>query len=407
MADGVGSFRTAWRWWFGIPLALRVAISVWLALLIGVLVRVLVQKSTAQSVVPIYLTAGERWLASAPLYPPIPGTDLYRNPPGVAAVFAPLTALHPKAAALLWRAACVIPYLLGVRSLIRDVLPALSVWRRAVIWTLAAVLVIPAFNNGQINLMIVAAAVCGVGACARQQWWAAAFWLAFAGWWKVYPLAVGLLCVLVAPRQLGGRLAVMTVLLFGLPFLLQQPAYVWDRHVEFVHEMRLDDRTQAHVALSRVPRDWTIIPRLWGEVVVTREMAQIVGLVVAAGMAAVVLFCREPKASGVQSSSRPSHGRTVWVFPLLLGLIWITLFGPSTEMNTYSVLAPAAGVLAVGSNRKRVSVCGWVGAGLLLAAIVRGSFPSDGPYKLRELQPIAAGILLIGSVAWSRRSHPG
>ncbi len=372
----------AGRWWFAVPLSLRIAVGVWVALLVGVSVRVLIQPAAKQSVVPIYLTGGERWLRSEPLYPPIPGTDLYRNPPGVAAVFAPLSLLPPKPAAVLWRLACWAAYLAGVRSLVRDLLPPLPPRRRAVVWGLAAVLAIPAVNNGQINLMILAAALLGAGACGRDRWWAAAGWLAFAGWLKIYPFAVGLLCVLVAPRQLGWRLGVATAALFGLPFLLHHPAYVWDRHVEFVHEMKADDRTGEGVSILRAPRDWTVLPRLWFDAAVPRAVSQPVALTAAAGLAVVVWAGR----------------RGGFLPPLLLGLLWIVLFGPATEMNTYSVLAPVTGAVAVGSRSKWVSACGWVAAGMLLAAIVRGSFPSDAPYKLIEFQPIAAMLLLVGVV---------
>ncbi len=364
---------------FAIPLSVRIAVSVWVALLVGVGVRVLIQPAAKQSVIPIYLTGGERWLNSEPLYPPIPGLDLYRNPPGVAALFAPLSLLPAKPAAILWRLACVAVYLIGVRSLVRDLLPPLAAQRRAVVWVFAAVLALPAINNGQINLMIAAAALVGAGACARGSWWTAAGWLAFAGWLKVYPLAVGLLCVLVAPRQLGWRLAVMCAVLFALPFVLQHPAYVWDRHVEFVQEMRADDRTAA-AGLARAPRDWTVLPRLWFDAAVPRVAQQGVAVAAAAGLAAVVLRSRG------------------YMNALLLGLLWIVLFGPATESNTYAVLAPAAGAVAVGSRSKWVLACGWVAGGLLLAAVVRGSFPSDAAVKLIEVQPVAAGVLLVGAL---------
>ena len=385
-----------WRRWFAIPRPLRVAVGVWVALLAGVSVRVLVQPAAKQSVVPIYLTGGERWLASEPLYPPIPGMDLYRNPPGVAAVFAPLSLLPPKPAAILWRLACWAAYLAGVRSLVRDLLPPLSAWRQAVVWASAAVLAIPAVNNGQINLMILAAALLGGGAAARGRWWAAAGWLAFAGWLKVYPFAVGLLCVLVAPRLLGWRLAVAAAVLFGLPFLLQHPAYVWDRHVEFVHEMKADDRTGEGVSILRAPRDWTVLPRVWFDAAVPRTISQPVALTVAAGLA-VVVWGANRRSPG---TAVPGLSGSPFLPPLLLGLLWIVLFGPATEMNTYSVLAPVAGAVAVSSRSRWVSACGWVASGLLLTAIVRGSFPSDAPYKLVELQPIVALLLLAGVIGW-------
>jgi hypothetical protein len=377
--------RFAWSW---------IAIGVWVLVLTGVGVRVAVQKAERQSVVPIYLTGGERWLHGESLYPPILGMDLYRNPPGVAALFARLSLLPAKPAAIVWRVACVVVYLIGIRNLLRDVLPPLPAWRRAVVWSLAAVLAIPAINNGQINLMIVAAALCGVSACARNRWWAAAAWLAFAGWFKIYPFAIGLLSVVIAPQKLGWRLAVMTALLFGLPFLLQNPRYVWDRHVEFVREMQLDDRTRPEVPLARVPRDWTIIPRLAFEFPVPRELSVAVGLAFAAGMAGMVMWL-----------SRRLHppAPSVVLFPLVFGLIWITLFGPGTEMNTYSVLAPVAGVLAVGTRSRWVSVFGGIGGLLLAVAIVRASFPSDAPYKLIAVQPIAAGLLLIAAVGSAQK----
>jgi hypothetical protein len=403
-----------WRWWFAIPLSLRVAVGVWIALLVGVFVRVLIQPPDAQSVVPIYLLAGEQWRTGGTLYHKS-GLDLYRNPPGVAALFAPLSLLPPKPAAILWRLACWAAYLAGVRSLVRDLLPPLVAWRRAVVWTAAAVLALPAVNNGQINLMIVAAGLLGAGAAARQRWWAAAGWLAFAGWFKVYPLAVGLLAVLVAPRQLGWRLAVTTAAVCAAPFLLQDPAYVWDRHLEFADEMRRDDRTTSY-SLTRAPRDWTITPRLWFDVVVPRTVQQSVALIAAAGLAVVVwaagrrtLLDTSPREGEVKSplgTAVPRLSPSPFLPPLLLGLLWIVLFGPATEMNTYAVLAPVAGAVAVGSRSRWVSACGWAACGVLLAAVVRGSFPSDAPYKLMEIQPLAAMLLLAGALGWTWQQSP-
>jgi hypothetical protein len=376
------------------------ALSIWMALIVGVSARIILQKPGAQTVLPIYLAAGERWLDSDALYPAVSGHDLYRNPPGVAVLFIPFTWLPTKLAEIVWRICCLIPYLFGIWGLIRYGLPPLSEWRRAWLWVFAAVLVLPAFNNGQINVLIVASALCGVTACVCQRWWIAAGWLSFAGWLKVYPLAIGLLCILVVPRKLIWRFLITTTLMAGLPFLLQNPVYVWDRHLEFWNELKLDDRTSQEVPLSRVPRDWTIVPRLWGDFVLRRTATQGIDNVVALGMASLVAY------SQLRTRRLTSWLQPDFVSPLCLGLVWITLFGPSTEMNTYSMLAPVAGLLAVGSRVKWISLCGWIGGILMLAGIVRASFRSDGPYPLMEIQAIAAFVLLIAAIgqAYIQRS---
>lgn len=379
---GRGRLFALWRRWFALPLPTRTAVGVCLAVFVAVFVRVLVQGPNSQTVVPIYLGAGERWLAGVTLYHLHTGHDLYRNPPAVAALFAPFALLDPKTAAVVWRLVCWAAYLAGVRSLVRDVLPPLSGWQRAAVWMLSVALAVPAINNGQANLMIVAAALLGAGAAARGRWWVAAGWLAFAGWLKVYPFAVGLLCVLAAPRQLGWRLAVTAAVLFAAPFGLQDPRYVWGEHQVFVDEMGRDDRTAAHVGWTRVPRDWTVLPRLAADVCVPRAAAVAVGLVAAAGMAVL------------SAGSTSPHGKPGFYLPLCLGLIWVTLFGPGTEMNTYSVLAPVAGAVAVTATGWR-RVPAWAAAGLLLATIVRASLPPDAPVQLIEAQPVAAALLLV------------
>src|SRR5687767_10121981 len=95
-----------------LPVWSRVAIVVWAVVLVGVVGRVAFAKPRSQTVVPIYLAAAERWVNSESLYIPTPGLDLYRNPPLVAAAFAPFTALPEKFAGVVWRLLSVSVFLL-------------------------------------------------------------------------------------------------------------------------------------------------------------------------------------------------------------------------------------------------------------------------------------------------------
>ncbi len=70
------------RFWT-IPFSVRLAWTLWLVLAAAVGIRVAVSKPTSQSVMPIYLAAGDRWLRGESLYAPVPGLDVYRNPPVV------------------------------------------------------------------------------------------------------------------------------------------------------------------------------------------------------------------------------------------------------------------------------------------------------------------------------------
>lgn len=367
-----------------------VAVGVWVLLILGVFGRVAFSRPEKGSVVPIYLTAGERWVNGEPLYGVVPGLDLYRNPPGVAALFAPLTLLDPKLAAIIWRAACLSVYAVGVRRLIRNVMPPLGEWERCGLWVVSGVLALPAFNNGQINLLIVATAVCGVTAAVRGNWWEAAGWLAGCGWLKVYPFAVGMLACLFAPRQLSWRLLIAAAVLFGLPFLCQQPAYVWDRHSEFITETAADDRSDAE--LVRAPRDWTILARTWVGLAVPRSVAMGTALTAAVVFAGLVWLNRK-------------SARTAGLLALSLGLVWLTLFGPRTEANTYAMLAPVAAVVAIGLPRSG-RVDRWLGvvaSVCLLAAVVRAAFGGDGPFNATGIQAVGAILLTGVMVTWGVR----
>ena len=364
-----------------------VAVWVWVALAVGVCGRVLAVPPEKGSVLPIYLTAAERWIRGEPLYPIIliPGLDLFRNPPGVAALFVPLTFLPAKLAAIVWRLLCLAVYAHAVRRFVRHALPPLPPWRRCYLWLAAAVLALPAFNNAQLNLPVAASAVAGCAAAARGRWWQAAAWLAGCGWLKVYPLAVGLLACVVAPRQLAWRLAVALAVFAALPFVCQRPEYVSAQHREFVAEMGADDRAEAK--LVRAPRDWTILPRVWFGVSAPRPVSLAMGLIAAGVFAELV---------------RADRSKNRWVLPAVLGLGWTCLFGPATEHNTYALLAvPAGALIAFAPKLPRWACgCGWAGTGLLLVAILRAAFPSDAPLPLPGVSAVGGGLLLIAACGW-------
>jgi len=249
------------------------------------------------------------------------------------------------------------------------------------------VLALPAVNNGQVNLLMIGAALNGAAATAREKWWEAAAWFGLSGWLKLYPFAFGLLAAVAAPR-LAWRLLAVAAAGFALPFALQDPGYVLSQWREYVGYLGADDRTYAYI-LRRVPFDWTLLPRVWAGRVVTADVAKAVSLAAAAGAALAVGF------TALAADRRRALGLAV-----ALASVWVTAFGPATEANTYSVLAAAAGHLCVAGPRRGRALAG-AGTALLAAAVVRGVFPDDWTFHVLGPQPVGAVLLVPAAVvAW-------
>ena len=366
-----------------LPLTARLAAFAWVALFAGVAVRVAVSHPWAQSVVPVYLHAGGQWRAGADPYAPNIYHDAYRNPPHVAAAFAPLTRLPEKAAGLLWRGVGAAVFLLGLRAYTRHVLPPLTPSQTGLVFLAAMPVALLSVNNGQANVLLAGAVLFGAADAARGRLGRSAGWLSLAAWLKVYPLAAGLLLCLLYPR-LTWRLAVALAVGFAVPFAAGDPGYVLGEYASFLRYAGADDRT--HSYLSQVPRDWTMVPRMWLDLVPLPAATKAVSL--AAGVALAALTVLAARRHGSCRALPTAVG---------LGLVWMTLFGPATENPTYSLLAPAAAA-AVAAWRGWKAAAAWAAFGLLLAVVLRGMFPSGDVMPLRTAQPVAAAVLMAGLV---------
>ena len=365
-----------------VPLPLRLAVTLWAVLLVAVSVRVAVQQPGRASVVPIYLVSGTLWRAGGDLYAPN-GLDVFRYPPGFAAAFAPLTHLPGKAVAVGWRLAAAGVLLAGLWRFGRAV--GLDPADAGLMAGVAAVLSIPAVNNGQVNTLIAGAALNGTADALRGRWWRAAGWFAGGAWVKVYPLAAGLLAAVARPR-LAGPLAAATAAGFLLPFAAD-PDYVGDQYRRFVRCQLADDRTDGPAV--RVPRDWTVVPRTFLGVAVPAAAMKAVSLAAAAGLAGLMARRR----------SLP--------LAFVLGCGWMTAFGPATEGNTYAILAGPAGWACVAAGPAWARRLGRVGAGLLAAAVVRGAVPAVGDFELLGVQPAGTVLVMLAAGGLTRRGTMG
>jgi hypothetical protein len=390
----------------------RVAIVAWVLLLAGVSVRLLIAPVRSHTVVPIYLTAAERWLESAPLYLEAPPLDVYRNPPGLAAAFVPFTWLPERLAGIVWRWLGVALFLTALARWMREGLPRpLSPGESGLVFTLVSILAVPSVNNGQMNMLMVGALLYGATAAAQVPcWWkpgapsttparqrvyaAAGIWLAAAAAVKVYPAAVGLLVGLVDRRRVFPWFFGAALVFFVLPFALRDPDYVATECENFLIHVLADDRTWA--GLTRAPQDLFLALRVWAAPPPV-EIYLVAKLLVAIGMAGLVgLVLRQTHNSRLVSS-----------IGFHLGCVWITVLGPATEVQTYVLLAPSAAVSVVQAAAERQRRAGLVrlglaivGYGLLILPIIRDMFPHGKAFHALALPPIG-GTLILVAVIWS------
>ena len=373
------------------------AILFWIVLIVSVCGRLAYATPGSGTVVPIYVHAAERWRNAEDIYAPQMQLDVYRNPPVVAMAFVPFTRTPVKTGEILWRLIGVALFLGGLDGFVRNAVGELSSLRLGLLYLVAAELVIPSVNNGQTNVHLIGVILLGATNVLQDRPWRAALWFAVAASMKLYPVAAAFLFVIVDPR-LSWRLLLGVVAMAALPFLVHDSQYVLSEYCECWRFLGLDDRTHTPF-LHRAPIDWSIVPRVWFDFYPSVTLGKVVSAIVGLGMAACVGFAK----------FRRSHLDAV-VMALGMGAVWMTAFGPATELPTYALLAPSTAIAAATVSFRNCPINGtlyWVAYLLIFGAIIRGSFPTSDIYPCRTLAPLGAilfGIIQVYEV-FQRKNH--
>jgi len=159
---------------------------------------------------------------------------------------------------------------------------------------------------------------------ARACWWRATAWLLLS--LAVKPLSVVLVLLFMAiERPLIGRLLAGAVALALIPFVTQHPSYVLQQYAGFIH----NSTTAAHMGV--VTQGWAHLfsaLRIAGADVPERVQT-VFRLIAAAGTLALSFLARRRFAA-------PRAAVFVYAFAAL----YLVLFSPRTENNTYMMLAP-------------------------------------------------------------------
>jgi Glycosyltransferase family 87 len=371
-------------------------VALWAFVVLILLVRGMFWNSS-HTVVQTYLGAGRHWLAGEPLYK---GGRGYVYSPLVAAFFAPLAQLPLWLSMGLWLFVSMAAYIGSVAWALRARLfPQDGNATYPLVFLLLLPLSIGNFSNAQVNPLVTALLLGGIVALKQGQMTLAAFLLAAPVYFKIYPLAMGLVLMAAFPRRFSWRFLLALAALAGLSFVLQHPTYVASQYQLWYATRSVDNRRFSEIEVA--PRDlWMILKLLHVPLVPTVHYAY-TAFQVASGAAIAVLAVLGRCRFGWTD-------RRVLVTVLCLVDAWMLLCGPATESATYIMLAPAAALALVQSLEQgfppRLRARMLTAYGVFLLALGINSFIHPTKTNLvMSIQPIGALVFVCFVIPWVMR----
>jgi len=365
---------------------LTLAALAWGTTLAGIAGRFIAKPERMTGFKP-YWVAAHHWLAKENLYTTAQNKGFVYSP-FAAVCLTPFAALPSGLANASWRVLGAAFLLAGLWSLMRyGPFQGIPQRLRGIVYLLVLPLSLSNLDSGQANLLVSGLIMLGVSAAYAQHWMLAAAAVSVATYWKIYPLAVGMLLCLLAPWRFGWRLALNLFLFALIPFMFQGTNYVADQYHHWIATRTADNRLE--YALAIAPRDlWFLLVRL-GHLPISQTAYNILRLAAAAAIAGHVLRGRW--------MAWPAERVYAGLFALVC--CWMVLLGPATEWLTYVLLAPAVALGVVESfGRGPAAARGTVAAAyaLLLFAAAQVAFaPRWEAAWLLAVLPVAGLVFAV------------
>jgi hypothetical protein len=247
-------------------------------------------------------------------------------------------------------------------------------------------------NNAQSNPLVLGLMLFAAGAVLRKNWSLCCIGITIATCFKLYPMALGLLLILIQTRKLGWRFLVCVIAAAVLPFVLQRAEYVMDQYRFWAQYLSTEDRQRGPI--SDWYRDFRALWRIYA-FPIRQQTYLMIELVVAAAIAASCIAGRFRKMPRSQLIG----------FAFSLGVCWMTVFGPATESATYILLAPTLAwsiVIAEGKGKSKPARVAFATVlGLFLAAQLALNVPG-GKFFRDRLQPLPLAGLLLMLTVWAQ-----
>lgn len=273
-----------------------------------------------RTVTPLYHEAVCFWQAHASLYTGPKGMNYV---PMFVVLFRPFHALPSPVGDIAWRAFSIGMFAWGIWRMVRlrfgqDAL-------RPFIWVslLSLPLSLSCMRNGQSTVLLTAFLLLGVASMGDKQWWAAATFCALAFVMKPLGLVLVMLAPFVYPK-LFWRLPITLVVALGVPFLFADSAYVFAQY-----QGCLENLTQCAGPTHRHFADINGLLRIVGLSIPLNIIGKVCA---AAGLPTLIAWL-------LLARRTDRTFRAVWLFTLTA--VYLMLFNPMNEANSYVTLAPA------------------------------------------------------------------
>jgi len=367
-----------------------VACVVWTAALLVVNARAILFSYRGTSF-GTYNTAGWHWMR---------GEDVYNHwmgfvySPIVAAFFAASTYVPFVVGNILWQLLNGVILLAGVRAVLKvNLFPGIDQRYSGIVYLLLVPLAIGNIDIGQANPLMAGLFLLAIAAVRVQRWNSAALCVAVATLFKLYPISIGLLICLIAPKRFGWRLLTAILVLLAAPFLFNHWSYVWNQYHEWIVTRTAENRQ--NWLIGKVPLDlWYILHWLCG-----LPIALTVYRLTQLGSAALLAsFC----------VIQPRKGwaiHRVLTGLLCLTSIWMTLCGPATESYTYVLLAAPITFALVQAFSTYQS--NWLRAWIFIAFVLQllavgrmSFFPHFKQFWALSVHPFSALVFLGYCIFW-------
>jgi len=332
---------------------------------------------SSRSIFPIYQYASLAWFKGQRIYE-LSGIGGFTYFPQAAILFSPFAILPRAAGEMAWRLVSIGAIALALRSfgsLVaersgKNLFPLMTLVAIPIVWDCA--------RNGQATLLMTAVMLMAVVDVARLHWWRATLWLALAV--AIKPLAIVLVLLIAAiNRPMTSRALFGMVLLALFPFLTQRPGYVIEQYVTCLQNMAIS----AHVGVAA--HGWTSPFTALRAVTGIDVPEKLQTLMRLAGALGTLVLC--------YVSRRRHDAATSAIFLFSLAALYVMLFSPRTENNTYAMLGPALALFLA----RAVKIEGRSGEAILLGVMALALVASRPIERL--LAPHAEQIWLSPLVA--------
>jgi alpha-1,2-mannosyltransferase len=315
------------------PWADRAAWTAWGALFATI--SILILAGSDHSVVSAYRDATRQWFAGGDIYTDTGHGFLYL--PIAAILFAPFAWLPTAASEIGWRFVAIGGFAVGIYRLCRLAEGGRSDTKFALLTLASLPPALACARNGQSTLVMSGLMMLACVDLAEERRGWAALWATLAVALK--PLAIVLL--LLAPfldRRLAWRVAVGLAVILCVPFLAGRPAYVMDQYWKCTQMFR----ASSYCGIIELWAQPFCVLGLLG--VKLSESTQTVIRVVAAGGAIGLCLVARFRSTPARAAE----------YLLAISALYILLFNPRTENNTYAMLGPVIGLpllAALAANR--------------------------------------------------------